>query len=591
MPERLLYDLFLTGGHLDLPADPAWTQPRRRIEVLGLSGGLAKRQPIGRMGIPRGRGAADPELPAHSHDVSAPCVPAPRIDLEAGDELIITVTDLRQNPEIHSEESLDLYVNPGNIKIAPLRLRGRENTRLYKLRPNRPGTFVYCLSTLPFWQHDFVDTAGEDVQWLTYGALVVYPSYRGLARAGVVKCPRTGLWYHNGEAQTQISADASNRNFAFDDVRTYCDSDRFLLFSSIRGRESPEGTSFKLVNGRSFPDTLLPAQIPPHLRHAFGYDIAPGYETYIRLVPRSPEEPTKVLLRTFNLCSDSVLFHAGGLPAQALSGGAIAAGSNQVVRTRVSGDSTIIYPGSSQDFLLTMGPEFHSDHSQSERADLPRPESEVLALSRAFRSVIVPPPIRELVEKWASVMSSAWKEHAPDPENCPQCFLACIDEDSPAPGILLSPEGRIVPIQISGPEPEVKTLPAAGAEQDSLEAATAGPSSGLHTPGAPWNRFRSLAAKLRKRVRTGMGARKRGRVRDRKGRLRLRLRDSKAIASINIVPKGLPGDLTETIGDVLERGLRRVKRNRGVYVPGLIFYLIFTDYVNIQGDAKPDSQE
>lgn len=557
MPERLLYNLFLTGGHLDLPADPAWTQPRRRIEVLGLSGGLAKRQPIGRMGIPRGRGAADPELPAHSHDVSAPCVPAPRIDLEAGDELIITVTDLRQNPEIHSEESLDLYVNPGNIKIAPLRLRGRENTRLYKLRPNRPGTFVYCLSTLPLWQHDFVDTAGEDVQWLTYGALVVYPSYRGLARAGVVKCPRTGLWYHNGEAQTQIPADASNRNFAFDDVRTYCDSDRFLLFSSIRGRESPEGTSFKLVNGRSFPDTLLPAQIPPHLRHAFGYDIAPGYETYIRLARRSPEEPTKVLLRTFNLCSDSVLFHAGGLPAQALSG-----------------DSTIIYPGSSQDLFLTMGPESRSDHSQSERADWPRPGSEVLALSRAFRSVIVPPPIRELVEKWASVMSLAWKEHAPDPENCPQYFLACIDEDSPAPGILLSPEGRIVPIccsqeetrqvQAHDAEPEVKTL--------------------------PWNRLGSLATRFKKRLQTGIGRRKRKSLfRDKRKPLRINLRDSKAIASINIMPKGPPDDLIETIGNALEQGLRHIKRNRNAYIPGLIFYLIFTDYVNIQGDTQPDS--
>lgn len=66
-----------------------------------------------------------------------------------------------------------------------------------------------------------------------YGALIVYPSRQSLAAAGITQDPATGRWFFRGVWQPQIPASATNRNFAYNDVNTFSNSDWVLLLSDI----------------------------------------------------------------------------------------------------------------------------------------------------------------------------------------------------------------------------------------------------------------------------------------------------------------------------------------------------------------------
>ncbi|HEY3314458.1 MAG TPA: multicopper oxidase domain-containing protein [Bacillota bacterium] len=96
----------------------------------------------------------------------------------------------------------------------------------YLFKPDHPGTFFYHCH----------QEASEHVQMGMYGALNVYPSVESLAAVGIYQSSKTGRWYHNLVFQPQIPVTATNRNFAYDDINTFFNSDWVVLLSDVDSR-------------------------------------------------------------------------------------------------------------------------------------------------------------------------------------------------------------------------------------------------------------------------------------------------------------------------------------------------------------------
>jgi hypothetical protein len=170
-----------------------------------------------------------------------------------------------------------------------------------------PGTYMY---------HCHIE-ASEHIQMGMYGALVVYPSIESLALAGIKKSCN-GNWEYNGKPQTHISKTATNRNFAYNDIHSYSDKEYIMLLSDIdtRWHDSVEtGGSFNpvdyrpdfwLVNGRAFPDTLLPHPLTEAT--CSNKDISQlNYESYVHV-----KTGEMFLLRMINIGYQVVPWHIHG---------------------------------------------------------------------------------------------------------------------------------------------------------------------------------------------------------------------------------------------------------------------------------------
>ncbi|MDA8443200.1 MAG: multicopper oxidase domain-containing protein, partial [Peptococcaceae bacterium] len=313
------YTLLATDGYINLAskADASHkTIERQKVYAFGFCGGLFK------LDDTVINAKLDPGNPANMSYWQTlkgkASIPSPLIWAEQGDRVYVTLINLGmlQLPERNNLHTV--HILGGQVSSAsgafPLTSSGVpvwDDTQLpppqatYFLQPDQPGTYVY---------HCFAE-ASEHIQMGMYGALVVYPSSASLLDAGIYQSPLTARWFVNGTPQRQIPLSATNRNFAYNDIQSYFAKEYVLLLSEIdtAWHESIEHNSpfnaanykpnYWLINGRSFPDTLLPQPIttPDSGSHQITYESYPHGQA-----------GQNMLLRVLNMGYHSVPWYVHG---------------------------------------------------------------------------------------------------------------------------------------------------------------------------------------------------------------------------------------------------------------------------------------
>lgn len=208
-------------------------------------------------------------------------IPSPIIWAEQGEHLYITLINLGM-PVSHLADPHTIHLHGAHVATqidgfpetsfaVPMWMGPDEipPTATYYFMPEHPGTYMY---------HCHVE-ASEHVQMGMYGALIIYPSIKSLETASI-KMDKCGHWRYKGEVQYQIPRYASHRQFAYNNIQTFFDKEYVMLLSDldlkwhqtvqtafqtgIAFNASDFKPNFWLVNGRAFPDTLLPhPQTPP----------------------------------------------------------------------------------------------------------------------------------------------------------------------------------------------------------------------------------------------------------------------------------------------------------------------------------------
>lgn len=318
------YVLLATDGFIDLPLISELCQSpltRQNTYVFGFVGGLFR--VVDKCGDKVINPTLDWTNPANwkalQNMTSTATIPSPIIWAEVGDHLYITLinlgTPIAGLADIHTVHMHGAHV-PTQIDGFPeasfgvpvwTDLNAAPPTATYFFQPEGPGTHMYHCH----------QEASEHVQMGMYGALVIYPSARSLAKAGITQDKR-GRWMLNGKPQPQIPKTATNRNFAYNDINTFFNKEYVMLLSDIDSewhREVLSGRSFHapdfkpdfwLVNGRAFPDTLLPhPQTPPPGSDPNLTQIT--YESYVHVITNQ-----KFLLRTINMGYQVVPWHIHG---------------------------------------------------------------------------------------------------------------------------------------------------------------------------------------------------------------------------------------------------------------------------------------
>ncbi|MEN6324651.1 MAG: multicopper oxidase domain-containing protein [Syntrophomonas sp.] len=320
------YVLLATDGYTELPLEPdVCTDARRRVYIFGFVGGLYKVND----------NVINPSLnwenPANWSTLQGmkgmATIPAPLIWGEVEDRIYVTLINLgmKERPDLmdfhtvhmhgaHVATQLDGFPEtsfgvPMWSMLPPEQVPDyAPPVATYYFEPDHPGTYFY---------HCHIE-ASEHVQMGMYGALIIYPSMKSLKMAGIVKC-RRGYWYAHGKKQPQIPKTATNRNFAYNNINTFFDSEWVMLLSDIDEtwhtavlNNDPNFNAvnykpnFWLVNGRAFPDTLLPHP------QTFPPDADPNlteinYESYVHV-----KTGDKFLLRMMNLSYQVVPWHIHG---------------------------------------------------------------------------------------------------------------------------------------------------------------------------------------------------------------------------------------------------------------------------------------
>lgn len=314
------YVLLATDGFIKLPTGPDVCPPSgalKDVYIFGFVGGLFKvNSEIINPSLDWTNPANWPALQALTGTAT---LPAPLIWAEEGDHLYITLINLGMptsgltDPHTvhmhgaHVATQLDGF--PETSFAVPIwtDLGALPPTMTYFFQPEHPGTQMY---------HCHVE-ASEHVQMGMYGALIVYPSVKSLANAGI-KQSKNGYWKLNGKRQTQIPRTATNRNFAYNDINTFFNKEYVMLLSDIdsvwheavQNQTGFNAVNFKpdfwLVNGRAFPDTLLPhPQTPPAGSNPNLTQI--NYESYVHV-----KTGQKFLLRMINMGYQVVPWHIHG---------------------------------------------------------------------------------------------------------------------------------------------------------------------------------------------------------------------------------------------------------------------------------------
>lgn len=324
---RRFYNLFATDGFINLPTDPTGTEPRAHIYVFGFVGGLVETQLV-RHGKVISTNTFNPQFEDNRVNRErlrgTAVIPSPLITGDVGDEIYIKLVNLgmlQATPPVfdvhtvhihggHVATQVDGFPETSfGIPVTPVGAKKSVNAT-YFYQPTDPGSFMYHCH----------QEASEHIQMGMYGALIVYPSYASLAMAGIEKCCRTGRWFYKGKFQPQIPATASNRNFAQNNIETFFNSEWVHLLSDIDSvwheavlTQNPDFNpvnykpDYWLLNGRAFPDTLLPTELPPDLVPDFGYSIPPGYESYVHI-----DVNDLFLTRLINMSYQPVPWHTHG---------------------------------------------------------------------------------------------------------------------------------------------------------------------------------------------------------------------------------------------------------------------------------------
>lgn len=493
---RLFYNLFATDGFIHLPIDPTGTEPRRKVYIFGFAGGLFKVQPSA-FGVPTG----PPTIVNPQFDITVlenldalrgkAVIPSPRIDMEIGDELYITLVNLGlylTTPPILDVHSV--HIHGGHVATqvdgvpetsfgVPVTPPGEPGIAVtYYFKPEKPGTYFYHCH----------QEASEHVQMGMYGALVVYPSAHSLAEAGIVKSPISGRWFFKGRPFPQIPPTATNRNFAYNDINSFFNSDWVLLFSDIDTRWHDAvfaQTDFNpvdykpdywLVNGRAFPDTLLPTELPPELVPDFGYTIPEGYDCYVKASTGDPARcipPDKFLLRMINIGYQPVPFHVHGWH------GAIV---GKDANPRTAGEmnfTTLVGSGESYDLLYTADDKrsIYADYIFCGKAGFPSLKSQIAtatAQSKAAGTFI--PPFPGAKDLWANTILKdslgqgtfippynwvPWNYGSETADNFtfPQFYLAHNHDDYKVTNNGVYPGGQLIFIETDFPSSDYKATP------------------------------------------------------------------------------------------------------------------------------------
>ncbi|MGE5328491.1 MAG: multicopper oxidase domain-containing protein [Deltaproteobacteria bacterium] len=314
------YVLLATDGFIDLPNVPdLCTADRTPIYVFGFVGGLFKVN----------NKVVNPVLdwlnPGNWQTLynmrGTATIPSPMIWGEVGDHIYITLLNigmlnLPNFMDFHTVHMHGAHVAtqldgfPESSFGVPMWMdpATQPPSATYFFHPEGPGTYMY---------HCHVE-ASEHVQMGMYGALVIYPSMESLAEAGITRSC-CGQWKLHGKVQHQIPKTATNRNFAYNDINTFFDKEYVMLLSDIDSTwhnavltSDPtfNPVNFKpdywLVNGRAFPDTLLPHPQTP--APGSDPDLAQiNYESYVHV-----NTGDKFLLRMINMGYQVVPWHIHG---------------------------------------------------------------------------------------------------------------------------------------------------------------------------------------------------------------------------------------------------------------------------------------
>ncbi|MBU3093290.1 multicopper oxidase domain-containing protein [Clostridium sp. CF011] len=314
------YVLVATDGFIELPTSPDLPPvgtERRKVYVFGFVGGLLS---VNGKVVNEDLDWTKPSnWPKFKDLIGTATIPSPMIWGEMGDRVYITLINLgmptagiMDNHTVHmhgAHVATQLDGFPESSFGVPMWMDFDKapSVATYLFDTEHPGTYMY---------HCHVE-ASEHVQMGMYGALVVYPSMKSLKLVGISKLCNGG-WVYKGKLQHHISKTATNRNFAYNDIRSYFDKEYIMLLSDIdtRWHDSVQtGGNFNpvdfkpdfwLVNGRAFPDTLLPHPLTPS--PGSNKDVSQiNYESYVHV-----KTGEMFLLRMINMGYQVVPWHIHG---------------------------------------------------------------------------------------------------------------------------------------------------------------------------------------------------------------------------------------------------------------------------------------
>jgi len=301
MAKRLFYSLYATDGFINLPTDPTGCLLRRSIYVFGFVGGLWKIQDkcTGKFTIIDSE--LDPSnITARDALRGTAVIPSPLIKMDADDELFITLTNLgllrAKEPilDVHT-----IHIHGGHVATqvdgvpetsfgVPVTPIGEPSISItYYFKPETPGSYFYHCH----------QEAAEHVQMGMYGGLIVYPAAQDVSRYSTSK-------------------NITNRNFANINYDSFFDKEYVILLSDIdstwhdavENQTDFNAVNFKpdwwLVNGRAFPDTLLPAGVDVG---GDAYKVPAGYDSYVHI-----KNGQRFLLRLINMGYQPVPWHTHG---------------------------------------------------------------------------------------------------------------------------------------------------------------------------------------------------------------------------------------------------------------------------------------
>ena len=318
------YVLLATDGLIELPLDAdLCTENRKEVYIFGFTGGLLEVD--GK--IIKENEYLDYTNPDNWETLLSKkgmaTIPSPMVWGEVDDHIYITLINLgmKYRPDLvdfhtvhmhgaHVATQIDGFPEtsfgvPMWEETEPLAPPPKAT---YFFHPEHPGTLMY---------HCHVE-ASEHVQMGMYGALVIYPSMKSLAENGITKCHKSGYWKLNGDTQCHIPRTAINRNFAYNNIHSYFDKEYVMLLSdidslwheSVREDLPFNAIDFKpdfwLINGRSFPDTLLPHPLTEMDSKNINLTQI-NYESYIHVKTND-----KFLLRMINMGYQVVPWHIHG---------------------------------------------------------------------------------------------------------------------------------------------------------------------------------------------------------------------------------------------------------------------------------------
>lgn len=320
------YVLLATDGLISLPLDGelCTTNRKENVYIFGFTGGLLEvdgnqiegneylnyREKANWSNILNKKGTAT--------------IPSPMIWGEVGDDIYITLINIGMEIRDDLEDFHTVHMHGAHVAT---QLDGFPESSFgvpvwkdpleeppkvtYFFHLENPGTLMY---------HCHVE-ASEHVQMGMYGALVIYPSMKSLAKNGITKCSKCGCWKLNGKEQYHIPKTATNRNFAYNNIHSYFDKEYVMLLSDIDSRwhesvsikDNPDPFNpvnfkpdFWLINGRAFPDTLLPHHLTLHPNSDPNLTQI-NYESYVHV-----KTDEKFLIRMINLGYQVVPWHIHG---------------------------------------------------------------------------------------------------------------------------------------------------------------------------------------------------------------------------------------------------------------------------------------